>query len=547
MVSKRRKLIHFRPLFYGFVAFLLALISARFVFSGNVVYIVMDCVIFFGVGAFLLVKKDIIPAIVLLSVFLLGFGWHFVGMSTFEGKEYSLPANVTARVSDDLYTSGNTGTVTLKDVKINGKKEKNIRLSYNIETDTLSVGDVISFNGNVKKAKMFLKGGSFNSTLYRKRTAYTVRLQESDIMVTGTKITFAEGIRLKVQTVLNKHMGEENGAVAYAVLFGDKRGIDNEMKNIYNSAGIVHILTVSGLHISFLIALLGFVLKKCKVKGWLNFLLNFILISFYCYLCGFTPSVCRAAIMGLVLLFANVSGKCYDRLNSLGFAGILILAISPLSALDLGFLMSFGSVFAIFVLQPQLSRLFSKIMPRKLADAFALTLSAQIGILPFVAQMFGSYNFLSVITNLVVIPVFSVLYPLLLISTLLTSIMPFMWFLLKVCSWGFDFIYQTARFMSVDALIVSVKPTAVYVSLLFFVMLFACSRYLMIKPKTRLIVLSILVVLISGLVAVNQLTVAEQATANVVDNSYNQTILFTNSGQKSVIIDVKDSVWRSLK
>jgi len=90
-----------------------------------------------------------------------------------------------------------------------------------------------------------------------------------------------------------------------------------------------------------LITLLGFLLKKIRVRGFLNFLICFVFLGVYVYLCGFTPSVLRAGVMGLVLLATKLSGKCYDGLNSLGLSGIVILLISPLFALDVGFQMSF--------------------------------------------------------------------------------------------------------------------------------------------------------------------------------------------------------------
>lgn len=537
MSEKEHKFVNFRPLFYGFVALLLALFTARSVFSGKIEYIIVDCVLVFGFSIFLFFKKKYLPIIIVLGCFLFGMGWYFVGLSAFEGREYTETCQVTGRLTDDLYEKEAYSVVTLQDVKINGNSDKNIYLTFRRGSDVLGVGDIVSFEAKLTKVKMFTLG-SFNSTFYRKRTAYTAFANESDITITGTKLTFAEKVRIKAENTLYKYMGEKNGAVAYAVLFGDKRGIDGEIKDTYTTAGIVHLLTVSGLHISFLIALLGFVLKKCKVKGYINFLINLLFIGFYAYLCGFSPAVVRASIMGLVLLFAQVSGKCYDNLNSLGFAGVLILLINPLSANDVGFLLSFGCVFAIFTVMPQISKLLSKFLPKRFADGIAVTIAAQVGTLPFLSKMFGMVNFLSIFTNLIVIPFFSILYPLVFVFTFLSLGIGFFGYVLTGLKYGCEFIYQIARISSIDFFIIQLEPTTIYVAVAFFILLFVISKFFMASRKFRAVVCAVMLAVTGTMFGLTYTSLPVESGISVGYNVANKTILLTNSAKESVIIDV---------
>jgi competence protein ComEC len=200
--------------------------------------------------------------------------------------------------------------------------------------------------------------------------------------------------------------------------------------------------------VSFLIALLGFVLKKLSTKGWLNFLICFAFLMLYAWFCGFSPSVVRAGIMGLVLLASTLTGKCYDNLSSVGFAGGLILLCSPLTALDVGFQMSVFCVVSIFVIAPVLSKWFGKALPKPIAVSMAVSISATIGILPFSAKIFSTLNLLSVFANLIVVPIFSVLYPLLFVFAFVAAILPFMGFLLKICNFSFDFIQLVSNFFA---------------------------------------------------------------------------------------------------
>ena len=136
-------------------------------------------------------------------------------------------------------------------------------------------------------------------------------------------------------------MGEENAPLAYAVLFGDRTQVSDDILTSYNNAGILHLLAVSGLHVGFIAGLIYALLSKLKLKRLFSFIITACLLLFYNYLCNFTPSVVRATIMICVGLFANVLGKKSDTLTTIGIAGILTLLIKPLWAFDIGFQLSY--------------------------------------------------------------------------------------------------------------------------------------------------------------------------------------------------------------
>lgn len=537
MEKASKRVINFRPLFFCFVSLLFALTTIRYVIAGNIVFIVTDSIIFFGGGLYFLLRKKFTILLLLLSAFAFGVGWHFVGMATFHTNTYTEQCHVVGRISDDLILKENYAYVTLKNVSINDKKEKNISLSIYYDGQNFEVGDVITFATYVKEVKLF-ELGSFNSNAYRDKIGYSANVNEADILKISHKLTLAEKFRMTVKSKLYENMGEENGAVAYAVLFGDKSGVSPETKDIYRNAGIIHLLTVSGLHISFLLALLGFILKKCRVNGWINFLICFIILLAYAYLCGFSPSVVRAGIMGLVLLGATISGKWYDGLNSFALAGILILIINPLSANDVGFLMSFACVFAIFTIYPLIAKLFRKFLPKYLAEAIAVSISAEIGILPFAAKIFSSVNYLAFILNLIVIPIFSVLYPLLLISTLLTCVMGFMGFMLKVCGFWFTAIEKISGVFANPYFLIKLSPLKIYVVVAFFVLLFVVSRYLMLNKRFKTIAVSVMMVLLCGLYGVGFLPASASSSISFCTKYQNSMILLTNKHKESVIIDL---------
>ncbi|MBE7076200.1 MAG: ComEC/Rec2 family competence protein [Clostridiales bacterium] len=282
--------------------------------------------------------------------------------------------------------------------------------------------------------------------------------------------------------------------------------------------------------------LLGFLLKKIRVRGFLNFLICFVFLGVYVYLCGFTPSVLRAGVMGLVLLATKLSGKCYDGLNSLGLSGIVILLISPLFALDVGFQMSFFCVLGIYVISPWLTKGLKKFLPKKIAEAISISIATQLATLPFVANIFSNLNFLSFFVNLIVIPLFSFLYPFLFISVLLTLAMPFMSFLLNVCNWGFELISLVTGFFAETHLQLNLKPLNIFVTTLFFVGFFLLSRFFMVKKKAKVVCsCSVFGIMTVILIALN--FIPAQPSLLYCSNYGDSTLLLTNRQNKTLMVD----------
>ncbi len=491
-MNGKKVFFHSRPIFYAFLAFLLALSTTKFIFDGNISYIIFDCVILVAFVAFTIWTKSFKILAVVLALFAFGIGWWFLGISTFEGKHFQEECQVVARLSDDMTTYYNNVSVVAKDVKINGKSEANISLYIKNGAGKVKAGDVITFVAQIENAQLF-EGEKFNSYFYRDHTPYTATI--SNFVVQGNKLSAMEQFRLKTKNLLIENMGQEQGQVAYAVLFGDRSDVDSEVFADFQSAGIVHLLAVSGLHISFLLAIIAFILKKCHVKGFWNFLVCLLLLGLYAYACNFSPSILRAGIMGLALTLSVQTGKWYDGLNALGLAGMLILLIFPLFSLDLGFLMSFFCVLAIFTLSPILTKFFSKVFPKIISAGLGLSVGVQVGVLPFMAKMGTVFNVLTVFANLIIIPIFSLVYPLLFVGTILTLIMPFCGFLLKISGFGLDFIHKIAIFFGKTNLLFNLSPINIFAVAAIFVLCFLCSRYFLAGKKEKTICCSCLSVL----------------------------------------------------
>lgn len=522
-----KKFLNFRYPFYCFLALLFGAVVAKGLYAGVVETIIIVGVALLFVAILSVCYRKFLPLLMIIVFFFVGNGTFFLGMTSFDNKEYEGEVAVVGRVTDTLFTSEeNYSNVLLEDVSIDGEKAKNVRLFVYGNGD-VEVGDILAFSSTVEAVKPF-NLGVFNLTSYRNKIGYSSSANFSDIVITEGNMKIDEAFRSSVKEALLGNMNERNAYIAYAVLFGDQSGIDDEVDEVYRNSGIVHVLTVSGLHIAFIVGALMLLLKLFKGNKFLSLTIISIVLLFYCYLCGFTPSVVRATIMAIVLLLSRICNRPYDGLNSLAIAGFVIVCFSPLSTVDVGFLMSFFCVMFILLLAKPFTKLLSFVMPRKVASVMAVSISAQIGILPFTASFFSSFNILSVFANLLVIPIFSIIFPALFVLAFLLSFMPFLGPVLVVFDYAFDLVFIIASFFSSTTLQVPLKPFSLSISTLIVIFFFTLSSFFVVKGIGRLLVCSCVAFMLVLSLIIPYLPTNNFTSVSFVESYSGQMIVLTS-------------------
>lgn len=551
---KDKKLMHFRYIFYPFLAFLFGIAIAKGLFAGNVLSIVLTCVLFAVYIVFIAFYKKWIGFALVLVFFMVGNGFFFLGSYMSTAQSYDSECIVVGRVTDNFrdYSSYDSASyyIVLEDVLINGEHAKNVYVNISAgKEDKLEPGDKLTFKANLQTARLF-NLGQFNSFYYRNDIGYLASTDYSQCLVVSSYLTFDESLRLKVKDVLYSNMSENNASICYAVLFGDKSDIDYEVKGYYQNSGIIHVLTVSGLHVGFLIALIYFVLRLLRLKRLPTTIITSIILLAFNIVCGFTPSVMRASIMAVIMMLASLSGRQYDNLNALGLAGFIILLIKPLYAFDIGFLMSFSSVAAIFLLYRPISNIFKRVMPDKLAEYLALTFSAQIGILPFLSTFQTSVNLLSFFANLLIVPLFSFMYPLLMISIIFILIIPAIGKVLWIFDRGFDLSNIIAKFFASTSFQVPLLQFDLALTIFIFLILFLTSHFTIMKKAAKFISGSVMSLLLVVSVAVNFIPKAANTGFSTLNSGQMECLIATSESGNSIVTytNLKQSyIMRNLK
>lgn len=506
-MEQKKRYINIRfclVMFVGIIAGILSFCSfLNLIFIRKFVFIQFAfLLIFFLAFAFLFVilygknntlKKYLKYCVAFLVCFCIGvisFSIKFVVIKNY--KTYDDKVSVVGDVASYGYQN-NYYKIVLKNATADGEKIKGkmvVRIYLNTDlSDNISLGDEVSFSTTIKKSELITT--KLNIPTYSNGEVYSANVSMTNVTIVDKKPNLIEAIQDRVRTVLDNNLNEENSAIAYSVLFGDKSRVSDELKTAFSYAGISHILAVSGLHVGFLVALVYFIIGLFKGGRRIKFFITAPILVLYCILCGFTSSVLRASIMCMIFMLSDVIGMQYDGLNSLGLAGFLILAFLPLSLFNLGFQLSFMCVFVIITLADRIMHLLNKKchIPKWASGSITISLCVTIGTLPLCANTLGTVSLMSIVSNILVIPLFSITYPLLVVFTFFGVIWSKLGIFLAVPQLLLHFIKIIATFFANINFAHFKMFNLGYLIVLVFVMGCLVAKYLMVGTKAKSITL----------------------------------------------------------
>ena len=216
-------------------------------------------------------------------------------------------------------------------------------------------------------------------------------------------------------------------SVSRAFLTGDK-SIDKQTRHTFAQAGIAHLLAVSGLHVGVIYLALTFFFRLLFKKKYSvsSFLLLTALLSFYCALCAFAPSVCRATIMLVLFFLSRILIKYNSTLNTVSITCLLLIVFVPNILFDIGFLLSFAAVYGLVLWMPMIrfKGVWSKPALRYLTGILAMSFIAQIYTMPISALYFHQFPTYFLLSNLIALPLFTLAIYSLLMGLTLSFILP---------------------------------------------------------------------------------------------------------------------------
>lgn len=307
---------------------------------------------------------------------------------------------------------------------INGIPTKG-KILLNVSKDSiqkhLAADAVILVYASIAEIPKPLNPHQFDYSEYMKSLGVygQIRVSEKQIIHTYNGTTtltgFAQNKREFIIEKLKKtKLKTDERAIIQALILGEKTEINKDLYNDYAAAGAVHILAVSGLHVGIIYVILTFLLtpmRRWKYGKTLHSLLIVILLWNFAILSGLSPSVTRAVTMFSFFALAKLLNRETNSINTLFLSFLTLLIINPLWLFHVGFQLSYLAVFFIVWLLPVFLKLgYSKYwLVRNLWAIVAVSICAQIGVLPLSLYYFHQFPGLFLLTNIVILPFLTLL------------------------------------------------------------------------------------------------------------------------------------------
>ncbi len=283
---------------------------------------------------------------------------------------------------------------------------------------TLQSGDAIQAFVCLDKPQNFTDSFDYPNYLRKKSVAATGFVRKSCWKMENIAIPLhqqfsflALDTRRSLLNRLQKLIPDEDSyALASAIFLGYRNDLSNDLRQRFSNTGASHTLAISGLHFSILFGMLFYFLSFCGINShWYFLFIPFIWC--FAFLTGFSPSVNRAAWMMSIWIFGHAMLIPAFSFNTLALTAFFMLLSNPLYLFDVGFQLSFMAVLSILIINPSLQNLYYS--QNKLIDytwkLITVSTSAQIGVLPLSIFYFQQFPLLFLVTNLLIVPLVSLL------------------------------------------------------------------------------------------------------------------------------------------
>ncbi len=303
---------------------------------------------------------------------------------------------VTGTVSDTPERGRRETVVTLSQVRLDGQRVPGaleLTLPYGAD---LAYGDALQLRASVSPDD---RGAirSLTTVLYAGEAT-------GEILVRQGRADPLYGLALRWREKLGAAadgLFVDSAGLAKGMLFGDRDDVHYLDFLAYRRSGMLHLLTVSGLHVG---VVCGAALQLIRGRRkWLRFLFSALVLLLFCMLTGLSPSSLRAAIMLLIVRAARLLDRQDDPLSEIGCALVLLLLVDPAFLTASGFCLSFGAIWGIVCLSRPIQELLHS--PRNgLGDLLSATLGAFLGTMPLLSATGSPVSWVGVFVTLLALP-----------------------------------------------------------------------------------------------------------------------------------------------
>ena len=314
-------------------------------------------------------------------------------------------------VSDPQEKEYKTKYILKIDTINSNKKYKNTKviLYTKKEKETLKYGDKIELVGNFKLAQERRNPGGFDYRFYLKTkkiygivtTKNTKRLKENNVNIISMIANKTANV---IKNQSKKLLENKKACLLIGLLIGDTDEIDEETKEDFRNSNLTHMLAVSGLHVSYVLLAVNYIITKVKIHKKLSKIIVMLLILFFILVTGATPSVLRAGTMTIYLILGGIFYRRISVFSSLNLSLLVIIIMNPYCLFDVGLQLSYAGTIGIVYLYPIIKeKIYNK------ANSILITISANIVIIPIIMYNFNTISLTFFISNLLAGPIIGII------------------------------------------------------------------------------------------------------------------------------------------
>lgn len=420
------------PALYALILFTLGIILGNlFNLSLGLLFSLLLLALLFNLIT--LMRKDVPGAhfFLVLSIILAGFLRYELSTRDFPTNHISKFLNseskvtIVGKIADDPDIRTDKTFLSVETEKIFIKEKPHITngliiLKVKESTFRFNYGNEIKVSGYLNEPSSQRNPGAFDYKKYLNRKkiygvmtlsrAWGVEvLRKSEGGVFQSKLIIP--LRRWIQGVFNENLSGDHKALLSGFLLGETKEISPQVYTMFRDTGTVHLLAVSGSNVWLVVGVILGALTLLRVPKSVRILLSIICIIIFSYLTHNQPPVVRASIMAGLILLGTLLYKDVDLINMVSFAGLVILSVSPLFLFDVGFQLSFASVFAILLIYPQLKSLLpaqaggsNRKLWKWVITPALISLSVEIVLFPILGYYFNMVPLVCVVANVFVVP-----------------------------------------------------------------------------------------------------------------------------------------------
>ncbi len=507
----------------------------------------------FSLLFFLLKDRASLNLFIVISLIVAGFFKYELATRDFPPNHISSllgldsKVTLTGRIVDEPDVRKNKTFITLEVERIWLGEEARattgrIMLKIKEPTFRFAYADEVTFKGYLNEPAPKRNPGAFDYRRYlnRKRIFGIVTLTRADqaeILDRGegnfvlSRIVIP--LRRWILGVFESTLSGDHKALLAGFLLGETREISREIYTMFRDTGTVHLLAVSGSNVWLVVGVIFGALSLLRVPRLATTLVSLVCILIFANLVHNDPPVVRAGIMVVLVLLGVLLYRDVDLINVASFAGLIILFFSPLFLFDVGFQLSFASVFGILLLYPRLSKLVARFIGKSHRKLWRwvlmpalISISVELVLFPILAYYFNMIPLIIVVANLFIVPLAGLSVVLACFSLFAATFSTFLAGVFSASNWlCLDLTLRfTEFFASVPAAKISIAAPSAFGFTLYYFMLWILVGSFVSKKK---------VVLFSILIIAN-LLVWKQALAHS-DKPLSITFLDVSQGSSAVV------------